>query len=60
MYDTHAMEVKDDGVLLSNKLVVTGILKLLWIKLVAKNVADTVSDEMDSLVNLARNKGYKI
>lgn len=54
MYDTHSMEVKDNGVLLSNKLVVTGLLKWLWIKLVAKHVADTVSDEMDSLVNLAR------
>ncbi|MFK8039933.1 MAG: hypothetical protein AB8B67_01130 [Rickettsiaceae bacterium] len=57
MYDTHSMEVKDGGVLLSNKLVVTGPLKWLWIKLVAKHVADTVPDEMDSLVNLARNKG---
>ena len=54
MYDTHSMEVKDNGVLLSNKLVVTGLLKWLWIKLVAKHVADTVQDEMDSLVNLAR------
>ena len=54
MYDTHSMEVKDGGVLLSNKLVVTGLLKCLWIKLVAKHVADTVPDEMDSLVNLAR------
>lgn len=54
MYDTHSMEVKDNGVLLSNKLVVTGPLKWPWIKLVAKHVADTVPDEMDSLVNLAR------
>jgi hypothetical protein len=56
MYDTHSMEVKDGGVLLSNKLVVTGLLKWLWIKLVAKNVADTVSDEMDALVHLAQKK----
>lgn len=56
MYETHSMEVKDGGVLLSNKLVVTGPLQWLWIKLVAKHVADTVPDEMDSLVNLARNK----
>ncbi|MBT4964266.1 MAG: hypothetical protein HOI53_03150 [Francisellaceae bacterium] len=54
MYDTHSMEVKGDGVLLSNKLLVTGPLKRLWINLVAQNVADTVPDEMDSLVNLAR------
>ena len=54
MYDTHSMETKDGGVLLSNKLVVTGLLRWFWIKLVAQNVADTVPDEMDSLVQLAR------
>jgi hypothetical protein len=59
MYNTHSMEVKDNGVILSNKLVVTGPLKWLWIKLVAQNVANTVPDEMDALVNLARKKsGY--
>ncbi len=41
MYDTNSMEVKDGGVLLSNKLVVTGPLRWLWIKLVAKHVAQT-------------------
>jgi hypothetical protein len=56
MYDTHSIEARDDGVLLSNKLVVTGPLKWLWIKLVAQNVANTVPDEMDALVNLAKKK----
>ena len=56
MYDTHSITIKDDGVLLSNKLMVTGPLKWLWIKLVAQNVADTVPDEMDSLAKLARKK----
>jgi len=54
MYDTHAMEETPEGLLLSNKLVVTGPLQWLWIKLVAQNVADTVPDEMDALVNLAK------
>ena len=54
MYNTHSMEVEENGVLLSNRLWVTGPLKWLWIKLVAKHVADTVPDEMASLVNLAR------
>lgn len=53
MYDTHSMTETSGGLRLSNKLVVTGPLKWLWIKLVAKNVADTVPDEMDSLVKLA-------
>ncbi len=54
MYDTHFVEETEDGLKLTNKLVVTGPLKWLWIKLVAQNVADTVPEEMESLVNLAR------
>ena len=54
MYDSHAMEDTADGLKLTNKLVVTGPLKWLWIKLVAQNVADTVPEEMESLVKLAR------
>ncbi len=54
MYDTHSLEERSDGLLLRNELVVTGPLKWLWIKLVAQNVADTVPDEMEALVNLAR------
>lgn len=54
MYDTHALEETHDGLKLTNTLVVKGPLQLLWIKLVAKNVADTVPDEMEALVKLAR------
>jgi len=54
MYDTHSMEETPEGLRLSNKLVVTGPLKWLWIKLVAQNVADTVPDETEALVKLAR------
>ena len=54
MYDTPAMEETADGLTLTNKLVVTGPLKWLWIKLVAQNVADTGPEEMERLVNLAR------
>lgn len=56
MYDTHALEETKEGLCLTNTLVVTGPLKLLWIKLVAQKVADTVPQEMDALVNLARAK----
>ncbi len=56
MYDTHSIEVKDDGVLLSNTLVVVGPLRWLWIKLVAQKVADSVPEEMDKLVQVARMK----
>lgn len=56
MYDTHTMEETALGLKLTNKLVVTGLLKWLWIKLVAQNVADSVPTEMEALVKLAREK----
>ncbi len=59
MYDTHAIEETAEGVLLSNKLFVTGPLRWLWIKLVAQNVTDTVASEMDALVALARKMNEK-
>lgn len=55
MYDTHSLEETKDGLLLKNTLVVMGPLKYLWIMLVAKNVADSVPWETDSLVRLAKN-----
>lgn len=56
MYDTHAMEETKEGLRLTNTLVVKGPLKRLWIKLVAQNVAETVPEEMESLVSLARKR----
>ena len=53
MYDTHALEETPNGLQLTNILVVTGPLKWLWIKLVAQDVANTVPDEMEALVELA-------
>ncbi len=54
MHDTHALEETREGLKLTNILKVTGPLKWLWIKLVAQNVADTVPEEMEALVTLAR------
>ena len=54
MYDTHALEETLEGLKLTNTLVVTGPLKWLWIKLVEQNVADTVPEEVELLVKLAR------
>ena len=56
MYDTHMMEETSDGLKISNKVTVTGPLKWLWVRLVAQNVADTSSDQIEKLVNLARGK----
>jgi hypothetical protein len=55
MYDTHALEETPEGLLLTNKLLVTGPLAWIWIKLVAQHVADTIADENDALVKLARS-----
>lgn len=59
MVDTHEVEETKEGLRLTNTLMVTGPLKFLWVKLVAQNVADTVPQEMEALVNLAREKSER-
>lgn len=54
MYDTHEIKETPEGLMLTNKLWVTGPLKWLWIKLVAKKVADSVPDENEALVRLVQ------
>ncbi len=54
MYDTHRLEEVEGGLRLTNILRVEGPLKRLWIKLVAQHVADSVEEEMEALVRLAR------
>jgi len=56
MYDTHTLEETPEGIRLTSTLVVTGPLRWLWVKLVAKNVADTVPNEMEALVKLIRQR----
>lgn len=55
MYDTHAMTYTPKGLELTNTLVVTGPLKWLWIKLVAKNVADSIPRETEALIKRAKD-----
>jgi hypothetical protein len=54
MYDTHSMMETENGLELTNTLIVKGPLKWLWIKLVAKNVADSIPHETENLAKLAR------
>ena len=54
MHDTHAMEETSEGVRITNTLALTGPLKWLWIKLVAQHIADTIEEETEALVKLAR------
>lgn len=56
MYDTHELEETSEGLRLTNTLTLRGPLKFLWIKLVAQNIADTVPQEMEKLVELARSR----
>ncbi len=59
MYDTHEMEETKDGLRLTNTIRVTGPLKWLWVKLVASKVAETVPQEMENLIKLAKKHGKK-
>lgn len=55
MYDTHELEETPDGLRLINTLVVTGPLGFLWVKLVAQDVADSVPQQMEALVDLTKS-----
>ncbi|MGV2432608.1 MAG UNVERIFIED_CONTAM: hypothetical protein LVQ98_04585 [Rickettsiaceae bacterium] len=54
MYDTHSMKETKDGLEISNKVMVTGPLRWLWIKLVAQNVANTSEAHLDAIAKLAK------
>ena len=56
MFDTHTVEVKGEGVILTNKVVVTGLLQWVWVKIVAQNVADTSLQQMDDLIKLLKER----
>lgn len=53
MYDAHELEETPNGLLIKSTISVTGLLSFLWVKLVAKNVANSVPSQMDALVNYA-------
>jgi hypothetical protein len=52
MYVAHALEETSDGLRITNTITVTGPLSYIWVHLVAKNVANSVPKQMDSLVDL--------
>lgn len=56
MYDTHELEETPEGLKITNTVTVTGFLGLLWIKLVANDVATSAPHEMEAIVDLARSK----
>lgn len=54
MFDEHFLEDTPEGLKITNKITVTGPLSFLWVKLVAKKVAEEVPSQTESLVNYAR------
>ncbi len=54
MYDTHELEEIPEGLRLTNTLWVTGPLKWLWIKLIVKNIADSIPAQTQALVDYVR------
>jgi hypothetical protein len=59
MYDTHALEETDEGLKLTNTIVVVGPLKWIWVKLVAQNVFNSIPSENEALVDLIRSYDKK-
>lgn len=57
MYVTHIIEeLEDKSLRLTNRVVVKGLLKWLWVYLVAKKVAGSLEEEMDSSVEYMRKQ----
>ncbi len=54
MFDEHFLEETPEGLKITNKITVTGPLSVLWVKLVAKKVAEEVPAQTESLVQYAR------
>lgn len=54
LFGTHEMEEIAEGLRLTTTIKVSGILKFLWIKLVAQDIVNTLPEQMDALVKLAR------
>jgi hypothetical protein len=57
MYDTHTLVQTPQGLTIANEVKVTGPLKWLWVKLVARRVADSIPQKVDALVKIAQNHG---
>jgi hypothetical protein len=55
MYGIHHFEKTKEGVRLTTTMRITGILGLLWRKLVAEDIVDHEPDQMEALVERAKN-----
>lgn len=53
MYDEHFFEETNEGLKITNRISVKGILGFLWIKLVAKKIADALPEDMQQQIKAA-------
>jgi len=56
LYGTHEMEEARSGLKLTTTIRISGPLCLLWAKLVGQGIVETLPEQMESLINLARSK----
>ena len=54
MFDEHVLEETENGVKITNSIIVKGLLAFLWRHLVAKNVAKSMPAQTDNLVDYVR------
>ena len=53
MYDNHSFEETKDGLKITNTISVKGLLSFLWVKIVAKNIADALPTDMQEQIKVA-------
>ena len=56
MYGIHEIIEKDDKIELIATIKIEGILSFLWKRIVAQNVADSLSTEIDKMIKLIKNE----
>lgn len=56
MYDAHELDEVEEGLQITNTITVTGPLAFLWTHLVAKNVAMSVPEQTDNLVEFIKSR----
>lgn len=54
MYDEHFFEDTKDGLKITNTITVEGILGFLWVKIIAKNLADSMIEHIKIQIEVAK------
>lgn len=56
LYGTHEMEEVAGGLKLTTTIRIAGPLRFIWVKLVGQGIVDTLPEQMEALVSLARSQ----